>query len=172
MIHVVFNDADAKVMREVIGIDETLGGEVVVIKDEYEIGPLQNMYVGEGKEVRTQWWTDILAGGDFAKANDDVDDYKTIAELVGTMRRNEEEIIWIWAAQNSHDVCGYYWILNYMKEFQGRVFILYLNNLPFINEKGNIFYPELLSQIQAKEFLKAKKLAREITTSEFEVDPD
>ena len=172
MIHVVFNDADAKVMREVIGIDETLGGEVVVIKDEYEIGPLQNMYVGEGKEVRTQWWTDILAGGDFAKANDDLDDYKTIAELVGTMRRNEEEIIWIWAAQNSHDVCGYYWILNYMKEFQGRVFILYLNNLPFINEKGNIFYPELLSQIQAKEFLKAKKLAREITTSEFEVDPD
>ena len=172
MIHVVFNDADAKVMREVIGIDETLGGEVVVIKDEYEIGPLQNMYVGEGKEVRTQWWTDILAGGDFAKANDDVDDYKTIAELVGTMRRNKEEIIWIWAAQNSHDVCGYYWILNYMKEFQGRVFILYLNNLPFINEKGNIFYPELLSQIQAKEFLKAKKLAREITTSEFEVDPD
>ena len=172
MIHVVFNDADAKVMREVIGIDETLGGEVVVIKDEYEIGPLQNMYVGEGKEVRTQWWTDILAGGDFAKANDDVDDYKTISEFVGTMRRNEEEIIWIWAAQNSHDVCGYYWILNYMKEFQGRVFILYLNNLPFINEKGNIFYPELLSQIQAKEFLKAKKLAREITTSEFEVDPD
>ena len=172
MIHLVFNDADAKVMREVIGIDETLGGEVVVIKDEYEIGPLQNMYVGEGKDFRTQWWTDILAGGDFAKANDDVDDYKTIAELVGTMRRNEEEIIWIWAAQNSHDVCGYYWILNYMKEFQGRVFILYLNNLPFINEKGNIFYPELLSQIQAKEFLKAKKLAREITASEFEVDPD
>ena len=29
-----------------------------------------------------------------------------------------------------------------------------------------------MSQIQAKEFLKAKKLAREITTSEFEVDPD
>ncbi len=172
MIHVVFNDADAKVMQEVIGIDETLAGEVVVIKDEYEIGSLQNMYVGEGKETRRQWWADILAGGDFAKANDDVDDYKTIAEVVGTMRRNEEEIIWIWAAQNSHDVCGYYWILNYMKEFQGRVFILYLNNLPFINEKGNIFYPELLSQIPAKEFLKAKKLAREITTSEFEVDPD
>ena len=172
MIHVVFKEADARVMEEVIAIDETLAGEVFVIKDEYEIGPIENMYVGDGKETRRQWWTDVLTGGDFAKANDDVDDYKTIAELVGTMRRNEEEIIWIWAAQNSHDVCGYYWILNYMKEFQGRVFILYLNNLPFINEKGNIFYPELLSQIPAKEFLKAKKLAREITTSEFEVDPD
>ncbi|MCY7293764.1 MAG: DUF1835 domain-containing protein, partial [Ferruginibacter sp.] len=116
MIHVVFNDADAKVMQEVIGIDETLAGDVIVIKDEYEIGPIENMYVGDGKEYRRQWWADILMGGDFAKANDEVDDYKTIAELVGTMRRKEEEIIWIWAAQNSHDVCGYYWILNYMKE--------------------------------------------------------
>jgi len=49
---------------------------------------------------------------------------------------------------------------------------LYLNNLPFINEKGNIFYPTSLHEIQPKEFLKAKKLARPITLSEFEVDPD
>jgi hypothetical protein len=52
------------------------------------------------------------------------------------------------------------------------VFILYLNNLPFINEKGNIFYPTSLFQIPAREFVKAKKLARPITLSEFEVDPD
>ena len=59
-----------------------------------------------------------------------------------------------------------------MKPFQGRVCILYLNNLPFINEKGGVFYPDWLHEIPAKEFLKAKKLAREITLSEFEVDPD
>jgi hypothetical protein len=88
------------------------------------------------------------------------------------MQENESEIIWIWAAQNKQNVSGYYWLLPFMKAFQGRVNILYLNNLPFINEKGNIFYPTWLSQIPAKEFLKAKKLAREITPSEFEVDPD
>jgi hypothetical protein len=49
---------------------------------------------------------------------------------------------------------------------------LYFNNLPFINEKGNIFYPTTLHEIQPKEFLKAKKLNRAITLSEFEVDPD
>jgi hypothetical protein len=135
---------------------------------------LDNIYVGEGIEARKQFWRDVLAGGDADGKVDegDVDDYKTAAELVGTMRRNEAEVIWIWAAQNKHDVSGYYWLLNYMKEFQGRVFILYLNNLPFINEKGNIFYPNWLHEIPAKEFLKAKKLAREITLSEFEVDPD
>ena len=62
--------------------------------------------------------------------------------------------------------------MSQLKDFQGRVFILYLNNLPFINEKGNIFYPQWLSQIPPREFLKAKKLARPITLSEFEIDPD
>ncbi len=174
MIHIVFNEADVKVLQEVIKIDDTLAGEVTQIKDDYAVGPLKNIYVGEGKETRRQWWRDVIAGGDYeGKAdNENIDDYETAAELVGKMRRNEAEIVWIWAAQNKHDVCSYYWVLNYMKEFQGRIFILYLNNLPFINEKGNIFYPEWLSEIPAKEFLKAKKLAREITPSEFEVDPD
>ena len=62
--------------------------------------------------------------------------------------------------------------MSQLKEYQGRVFVLYMNNLPFINEKGNIFYPSHLHEIQPKEFLKAKKLARPITPSEFEVDPD
>lgn len=174
MIHIVFKEADIKVLQEAIALDETLQGEVVLIKDDYSVGPLGNIYIGEGINERKEWWKLVLEGGDFEpKANHEpTDDYSTIAEIVGKMRREESEIIWIWAAQNKHDVSGYYWLLNYMKEFQSRVFILYLNNLPFINEKGNIFYPTNLSDIPAKEFLKAKKLSREITLSEFEVDPD
>ncbi|MCX6298389.1 MAG: DUF3658 domain-containing protein, partial [Bacteroidetes bacterium] len=85
---------------------------------------------------------------------------------------NTDEEVWIWMAQNAHEVCGYYWLMTQLKELQGRIQVLYLNNLPFINEKGQIFYPTHLSEIQPKEFLKAKKLARPITLSEFEVDPD
>jgi hypothetical protein len=174
MIHIVFNEADVKVLNEAIAMDESLTGEVIQIKDDFAVGPLDNVYVGEGMHARREWWREVLAGGDYDGRVDsgEVDDPKTVAELVGTMRRNEEEIIWIWAAQNKHDVSGYYWLLHFMKEFQGRVFILYLNNLPFFNDKGQIFYPNWLSEIPAKEFLKAKKLAREITLSEFEVDPD
>jgi hypothetical protein len=78
--------------------------------------------------------------------------------------------LWIWAAQNKHDVSGYYWLVSQLKAYQGRVFILYLNNLPFINDKGHIFYPVNLFQIPPREFMKAKKLARAITFSEFETD--
>ena len=44
--------------------------------------------------------------------------------------------------------------------------------MPFINEKGQIFYPKYLSEIPAKEFLKAKKLALEVSPAIFETDPD
>ena len=174
MIHLVFNEPAINVLQQAIELDESLTGEIVCIKDDFAVGPLQNIFIGDGIESRKKWWSEILVGGDFElKLNDsESDDYQTVAQLVGTMRRDPDEIIWIWAAQNKHDVSGYYWLTNYMKEFQGRVFVLYLNNLPFINEKGNIFYPNWLHEIPAKEFLKAKKLAREITPSEFEVDPD
>ena len=172
MIHIVFNEPDVAVLQSAIAIDDEMQGDVIQIKDDYAVGPLQDLYIGEGIQARREWWEQVIAGGDYESAGGQVDDYKTIAEVVGRLRRDETEKVWIWAAQNKHDVSGYYWILYYLKEFQGRIHILYLNNLPFINEKGSIFYPNWLSEIPAKEFIKAKRLAREITPSEFEVDPD
>jgi hypothetical protein len=174
VLHIVFEQANVSTLQKAIELDENLQGDIIEIKDDYAVGPLQNMYVGEGIEARKDWWRKVLATGDLDGKVDtgEVDDYKTVAELVGRMRRSETETIWIWMAQNKHDVSGYYWLLKYLQEFQGRVEVLYMNNLPFINEKGGIFYPTSLFQIQAREFLKAKKLARPITASEFEVDPD
>lgn len=173
MIHIVFNEADVNVLKDAMLLDESLKGEVFQVKDEFAVGPIQEIYDESGIEERKQWWRDVLSGGDYDGRVDDgdVDDHKSVQELIEKMR-NVDEFTWIWAAQNKHDVSGYYWLLHYLKEFQGRVFILYLNNLPFINEKGNIFYPSWLFEIPAKEFIKAKKLAREITPAEFEVDPD
>ena len=71
---------------------------------------------------------------------------------------------WIWTAPNQHDVSGYYWLMSQLKEFEGSVYILSLNNLPFINEKGHIFYPKIYLKFQPREFLKAKKLARPVTS--------
>jgi Protein of unknown function/Domain of unknown function (DUF1835) len=174
MIHLVFNTADVKVLQEVQTLDESLLGEVIQIHDDYAVGPIENIYEPEGKAARHQWWTAVLEGGEYEGDNMLVEknDVNIVSKLVEQLTNNEDENIWIWAAQNKHDVCGYYWLLQHVKPFQGRINILYLNNLPFLNEKGQVFYPNWLSEIPAKEFLKAKKLAREITLSEFEVDPD
>ena len=115
-----------------------------------------------------------MAGGEYEGKVDDgsVDDPALVARLRASLQTDPGEIVWIWAAQNKHDVSGYYWLMSQFRDFQGRIFILYLNNLPFINEKGHIFYPEWLSMIPPREFIKAKKLARPISAAEFEVDPD
>jgi hypothetical protein len=174
MIHIVFNEADVAVLQKAIELDESLTGEVIQVKDDYAVGPIKDMYTTEGIEMRKEWWRQVVAGGDYDGLVDKgkIDDNKTVEELVARLESDEKEIVWIWAAQNKHDVSGYYWLMSQLKNLQGRIYILYLNNLPFINEKGLIFYPEWLSVIPPKEFLKAKKLARLITLSEFEVDPD
>ncbi len=174
MIHIVFNADDVDVLKKAIEMDESLQGDVLQVKDDYAVGPLAGIYEAAGIEARKQWWKELLTGGDYAGLVEkgDMDDNKLVAELKERLLAAPAEMLWIWAAQNKHDVSGYYWLMSQLKDFQGRVFILYLNNLPFINEKGNIFYPDWLSVIPPREFIKAKRLARPITLSEFEVDPD
>jgi hypothetical protein len=174
MIHVVFNEPDVEVIKKAIELDDSLSGEVLLIRDDYAVGPLMDIYTPEGAVARKDWWRMIFAGSDHEGIVDEgkVNDEQVLLNIKEALANEEAEQAWIWAAQNKHDVCGYYWLVAQLSEFQGRVEILYLNNLPFINEKGNIFYPDWLSQIQPREFLKAKKLARPITTSEFEVDAD
>jgi hypothetical protein len=174
MIHIVFQEADIAALEKSFELDETLRANIIQIKDDFAVGPLMDIYTAEGMGNRKQWWREVLAGGDYDGHADSgmVDDVKTVEDLKERLNAGAEETIWIWTAPNKHDVCSYYWLVSQFKDYQGRVFILYLNNLPFLNDKGNLFYPENLYDIPAKEFVKAKKLAREITLSEFEVDPD
>jgi hypothetical protein len=175
MMHLVFNEADVTVLQAAIALDDSMAGEIRLIRDDYAVGPLADMQDAEGWQARRHWWKLLLeTSGDYPV--DDtlamVDDKMTVHQLKKMLDEQPDEVLWIWAAQNQHDVSGYYWLIGQLQAYQGRVFILYLNNLPFLNEKGAIFYPQWLSEIPAKEFLKARKLARPVTPSEFEVDGD
>jgi hypothetical protein len=175
MIHIVFQENDIDTLKKAIALDESLQGDVIQINDDFAVGCIKDIYSPEGIENRKQWWREVLSGGDYEGIVDDgsvADDNKTVAGLIRRLESNKEEIVWIWAGQNQHDVSGYYWLVSQLKDLNGRIFILYLNNLPFINEKGHIFYPANIFEIQPREFVKAKKLARPVTLSEFEMDPD
>ncbi len=173
-MHIVFQQEDVFTLSKSFGLDESLRSEIIEIKDDFAVGPLKDIYASEGIQARRNWWRDVLSGGDYKGHADtgEVNDQKAVEEIIKKLIANEEETVWIWVAPNKHDVSGYYWLISQLKEFVGRIYILSLNNLPFINEKGQIFYPENLFEIPPKEFLKAKKLARLITASEFEIDTD
>lgn len=172
MKHVVFEELNATILQEAITLDESLSGTIYVIKDDYATGPLAEENTEATHQQRKDWWQEVLKGSPYENQTDLVNDQATIQTILDALETEPEEELWIWMGQNSHDVCGYYWILSHLKPFSGRIMVLYMNNLPFMNEKGGIFYPTHLHEIQPKEFLKAKKLARPITGSEWEVDPE
>ena len=174
MIHIVFQEADIEVLQKAIELDHTLDGEVRIIRDDYAVGPLDDIYQNEGYEKRREWQKQLLQNSPYntEQLMEVVDDRLVVQNLKKDLGEEPTAELWIWMGQNQHDVCGYYWLISQLKEYQGRVIVLYFNNLPFINEKGQIFYPNTLHEIQPKEFLKAKKLNRKVTLSEFEVDPD
>ena len=171
MLHIVFQQSDVDTLKEAIELDSTLQGEIIEIKDEFAVGPIADIYQTEGYQSRRDWWKKILENSPYTEQLDIIDDKLTVHQLKEKLN-DESQQAWIWMAPNQHDVCGYYWLITQLKEFEGRVYILSLNNLPFISDKGNIFYPRDLFEIPPKEFIKAKKLARPVTISEFELDAD
>jgi hypothetical protein len=173
MLHILFNEPDVQLLSEVLALDESLEGPVHVIKDDFAVGPLTSLDTEEGWQERVQWWRNTLVGSPYREdLAGSFDDRKTVEQISSWLEANPEQECWIWMGQNQHDVCGYYWLMPQLRNWQGRVMIIYLNNLPFLNDKGQLFYPSWLGEIPAKEFLKAKKLARPITVSEYEIDPD
>ena len=47
MIHVVFNEPDVEVIKKAIELDASLSGEVMLVRDDYAVGPLLNMHTPE-----------------------------------------------------------------------------------------------------------------------------
>lgn len=167
LIHIVFDAAGAESLRQSFALDDIISGEVLHFEDDLAFGPLDAVSPPAEESGRQHWWEHITGETPYEKTAADAG---KLTDLTQRMREDENNEIWIWAAQNARDVSGYYALLGPLQDFTGRVHLIYLNNLPFINEKGGLFYPVSLGEVPPREFLKARKLAREITPAEVEVD--
>jgi Domain of unknown function (DUF1835)/Protein of unknown function len=170
MFHIVFDSRGADLLSAAMDMDDALDGETIGIMDDYSVGPIRDLFSDAGRLERKNWWNLIREEGvspERAESDDEI-----LRKIMERMESSEFDQIWIWVAPNVKDVSGYYWLIAQLGAFSGRIYIISLNNLPFINDKGNVFYPNALSEIPAREFIKAKKLARPVTLAEFETDPD
>jgi hypothetical protein len=173
MFHIVFDKRGAELISQAMDLDDALDGETILISDDYSVGPISNLFSETGLQERRNWWRAVAEEkGFYDRDLKSISDEEILQKVIQRMKEEEFDQIWIWAAPNVRDVSGYYWLITQLKEFPGRVHILSLNNLPFIGEKGNVFYPVSLSEIPVREFVKAGKLARPVTPAEFETDPD
>jgi len=174
MFHIVFDSSGAGLLNTEMDLDEALDGETILFRDDYSVGPIQDLFSETGRRQRISWWNNIREDIKVKGLLETTEESDNAILLKVIQRMDEEEFdeIWIWVAPNIKDVCGYFWLISQLKSFLGRIYILNLNNLPFIGEKGNVFYPVLLSEIPPREYIKAKKLVRPVSSAEFETDPD
>jgi len=172
IIHMVFDQAGGEQIKQSFEIEPANAGEIIYIEDNYSLGPVADLSEAEGWQARKNWWQSVLELPEDTQPEVMRADKMKIHQLFQQLEEDEDTVLWIWMGQNERDVSGYYYIISYLMAFQGRIHVLYLNNLPFIDEKGHIFYPKQLSEIRPKEYVKAARLARVVTLSEFELDPE
>lgn len=183
-LHIVFGQSSAPALTAAFELDETLKGDMLCFEDDLSVGPLFILDTKDGQSNRRQWWQQLAGvqpqpqpvqeGGQAEPGPEEEEsgDAELAKQLKARLKAEPELQVWIWAGQNARDVCGYYWLISQLYDFSGRIHIIYLNNLPFLNDKGAVFYPTHLHQILPKEFLKARKLARPVSLAEFELDGD
>ncbi len=167
LIHLIVGDIAAKPLMEAVSQHEELAGEVVVLKDILHVGPLKT----EGmsfSESRSAFWNDAVPDAQ----NIEVDDLERLMEVSSMLSNDDSFKIWFWMAPAPADITAYFWLLHFLKKHQGKFSVVNINGLPFLDENGKLFYPESIGHIPVKEIIKARKLARVTTPSEWETDAD
>lgn len=152
-----------------ITTDTSMAGELIVVKDVLSVGPLLK---GEGQkfsELRSLFWQQVVIS---EKNPIQVDDLERLLQTGNELSKNEQAVIWIWMAPLPADVCMYYWVLKYLGKYLSRIYVVNIAGLPFLDEDGKLFFPKSIGDLQPRELVKARKLARLVTPGELEVDTD
>lgn len=163
MIHLIVGDDAAQNLIAAFELDENLKGDVLVLKDTLGIGPIATDEKGHDG-VRTTFWRHYL--GDEFEGSMDEHSIKKIKEKA----LEAKEPVCLWMAPCVSDVCAYYHLLTQFKDAPGVFHIINIDSLPFLNEKGAVFYPKNFSEILPKEFVKTKRLLKEVTPAHYEID--
>jgi hypothetical protein len=148
-------------------MDAAMEGEVVIMKDVLSVGPLQKEEGQKFSELRSAFWQEVVIND---KNPIQVDDMERLLQVSAELAKNEEANAWVWIAPWPADISLYYWTLKYLGKYPGRFFVVNIAGLPFLEENGKVFYPKSIGDIQPKEVIKARKLARAVTYGELETD--
>lgn len=165
--HLVVGDMAAPPLLEAISMEEDMQGDVIVMKDILHVGPIKKADGQSFSQLRTDFWKEVVND---EKQETEVNDLEKLLEITTKLNNNADDVVWLWMAPWAADVCLYYWMLEYMAKHLDRFYVLNLSGLPFLTEDRKVYYPTNISEILPKELVKARKLAREVTPAELEVD--
>lgn len=157
-------------LSEAMTMHPDLAGEIVVIRDLLNLGSIQKTEDGQKfSELRSAFWQTVTNGD---KSIINVDDTERILKVSAAMAADHSHAAWLWVAPWSADICTLLWLAKYLGKYLGRFYTVSIAGLPFLDENGKVFYPRNISELQPKEVVKARKLARQVTLAEIESDAE
>ncbi len=154
-------------LKEAIALEPSMNGEVIVMKDVLNVGPLQKEEGQKFSEMRSAFWQQVAIN---EKNPIIADDLERLSQISIELSKNEESKVWLWIAPLPADVCTYHWSLKYLGAYIGRFYVVNIAGLPFLDEQGKVFFPKSIGDILPKELIKARRLARLVNAAELEVD--
>jgi hypothetical protein len=167
MIHIIVGEESAAQLRAAFELDENLSGEILVLQDQLGIGPIAVHNQQSHDPVRRAFWKLISPHHHIAFS----DDYFRVEAIIEKAQQ-EEEPCCFWLSPSVHDICAYYWLMRLFKPYPDVLHTINIIGLPFLNEKGQLFYPKSFTEVIPKEFIKTKRLLKKVTLAEYEVEAD
>ncbi len=167
IIHLVVGDMAAAPLNAAIQEQRLPAEELLVLKDILHLGSLRNEENTPFSELRTKFWAEVVPEG---QALPEVDDLERLMQASSKLSNDDQMQLWFWMASAPADLCAYFWMLNYLKKHIGRIYVVNIGGLPFLDEDGKLFYPDSISRLPVKEVLKAVALSRQLTPPEWETD--
>ncbi|PQJ10215.1 hypothetical protein CJD36_016115 [Flavipsychrobacter stenotrophus] len=167
--HIVTGDMAAAPLAQAIEMEPSMAGTVIVIKDVLSVGPIQKEEGQKFSELRSAFWQDVVLS---EKNPIEADDLERLILVGNELYKDPTAQIWIWNAPSPADVCTYHWAMKYVGKWKGRLYVVNIAGLPFLDENGKLIFPKNISEILPKELVKARKLARLVTPAEVEIDTE
>lgn len=162
-VHIVVGDNAALALKTAFDTIDGFGDELFVVKDVLSLGPLRSEEL-PFSALRSAFWQEV-SGNEV-----EVDDLERLMDLSTRSTNDTVQQIWFWMSGLPADVCTYFWLLHFLKKHMGKFFVVNINGLPFLDQEGKLFYPESIAALPPKQVLKAMKLSRAVTPSEWETD--
>jgi hypothetical protein len=163
IVHLITGKEHAETLRENLRQSDLSEEEILIFKDLLNFGPLKSENLTYA-ENRNAFWNTV------SPEQQPVDDLERLMQLSTRLSNGEDLQLWFWMAATAADICTYFWLLHFLKKHQGKLSVINIAGLPFLDEAGKLFYPECIGDLPGKELMKARKLVRKLTASEWETE--
>lgn len=164
-VHIVVGDHAAETLKTAFDSIEK-SEPIFVVKDVFNVGPLRSEELPFSL-LRAGFWQEVSGVEQVA-----VDDLERLMELSTQLTNGDADEVCFWMSGIPAELCTYFWLLHFLKKHMGKFYIINISGLPFIDDEGKLFYPEGIASLPQRQVLKAVKLARMVTPSEWETDGD